>query len=216
MIKKASTKTQQIVIYLMDLIRSKKIPTNKIMPSEHALMLRFDCSRSAVVSAYHRLEALGAVYSISKRGHFVAENFHNLIKPISYILGSDEHKSTLNKNLDREWLQRMNIIFEDDSSYEKVYIKDGKVICYADCFVLKKYFDNDFNINDSLINQLVSRNGITNIVYHLKYEDVNKFGYEKLVVLYVFGYDFDSISFAAKYVIHPDNFDIKHQEFSLV
>ncbi|MCU9937735.1 hypothetical protein NW731_04820 [Mycoplasmopsis felis] len=52
-------------------------------------MEKMDCSRSIVVSAYQKLESIGAIYSISKRGHFVAENFHNLIKPIPFMLDVD-------------------------------------------------------------------------------------------------------------------------------
>ncbi|EFF41251.1 conserved hypothetical protein [Mycoplasmopsis alligatoris A21JP2] len=200
----------------MDLIRTKKVPTNKIMPSEHALMLRFDCSRSIVVSAYHRLEALGAVYSITKRGHFVAENFHNLIKPISYIIGAQKHNGVLKETENRQWLYDRNIVFEEDVYYEKTYDKDEKEIGFAQCFILKKYFDLGFDINKSLIDQLISKNGVNNTVYELKYETVNMYGCEKLVVIYLFGYDLESISFAARYVIHPDHFNIKHQEFSLV
>ncbi|WP_334687340.1 GntR family transcriptional regulator [Mycoplasmopsis felis] len=89
-LKNQQSKPKQTVVdYLIDLIVSKKIPVNKIMPSEHYVMEKMDCSRSIVVSAYQKLESIGAIYSISKRGHFVAENFHNLIKPIPFMLDVD-------------------------------------------------------------------------------------------------------------------------------
>ncbi|UWV78270.1 hypothetical protein NWE59_05070 [Mycoplasmopsis felis] len=37
------TKTNVVVDYLIDLIVSKKVPVNKIMPSEHYVMEKMDC-----------------------------------------------------------------------------------------------------------------------------------------------------------------------------
>lgn len=213
-------KTQQIINYLMELIQSKKIPTNKIMPSEHALMMRFNCSRSVVVAAYQKLEALGAIYSISKRGHFVAENFHNLIKPVSYLIGCDKQTVKLRtRNFELpEWIINNQIIFVNGvEKFEKEYFKKGELVAEGEIYLSGKYVNESSEIQESksLIDYLNNSDGLTNIVYRLNYEKVNKFNHEFLVVVSFYGYDEDSISIAGKYYIKPEHFTFYHQEFSL-
>lgn len=213
-------KTQQIINYLMKLIQSKKIPTNKIMPSEHALMMRFNCSRSVVVAAYQKLEALGAIYSISKRGHFVAENFHNLIKPVSYLIGCDKQTVKLRtRNFELpEWIINNQIIFVNGvEKFEKEYFIKGELVAEGEIYLSGKYVNESSEIqeNKSLIDYLNNSDGLTNIVYRLNYEKVNKFNHEFLVVVSFYGYDEDSISIAGKYYIKPEHFTFYHQEFSL-
>ncbi|QDY88125.1 winged helix-turn-helix domain-containing protein [Mycoplasma anserisalpingitidis] len=213
-------KTQQIINYLMELIQSKKIPTNKIMPSEHALMMRFNCSRSVVVAAYQKLEALGAIYSISKRGHFVAENFHNLIKPVSYLIGCDKQTVKLRtRNFELpEWIINNQIIFVNGvEKFQKEYFKKGELVAEGEIYISGRYVNPETEIqeNKSLIDYLNNSDGLTNIVYRLNYEKVNKFNHEFLVVVSFYGYDEDSISIAGKYYIKPEYFTFYHQEFSL-
>ncbi|UUD35637.1 GntR family transcriptional regulator [Mycoplasmopsis caviae] len=212
-------KTQVIIDYLIDLIKTQKVPTNKILPSEHSLMMHFDCSRSIVVKAYQKLEALGAIYSISKRGHFVAENFHNLIKPISYLLGvtAQEGKEIKSKEL-AQWMVDKRILFvQGFRTFEKTYYKDKDVLATSEIYVSCKNIevDEEINFNKSLTDLLIERGGLNNMVYSLAYENVKKFGYESLVVVSFFGYDEDSICIAGKYYINPKYFRFFHQEFSL-
>ncbi|EIE42080.1 hypothetical protein MCANUFG1_00528 [Mycoplasmopsis canis UFG1] len=216
-----NTKTNSIILYLIDLIKSKKVPVNKIMPSEHALMERFNCSRSVVVSAYQKLNALGAVYSISKRGHFVAENFHNLIKPVSFLLkvdkqwGEEMHDFVL-----PEWFEERNIIFVDGTRmFKKSFYKKGEVIAEADIWISTKNLDKfePVDLSKPLIDILSEREPIKNIVYDIHFEkNANRLGYEDMMVLMLFGYDDDSICIAAKYYIKPEHFKFYHQEFSLL
>ncbi|MEE3928288.1 winged helix-turn-helix domain-containing protein [Mycoplasmopsis ciconiae] len=216
---KSPRKTQQIVEYLIELIISKKVPTNKIMPSEHALMMRFNCSRSVVVSAYNKLEALGAVYTISKRGHFVAENFHNLIKPISFLIGADTEETILKSESDlEEWNDDNHIIFLDGYyGFDKKFFIKKKMVGDGVVYVSKKHLPDPKMMegNKALINFLIDKKVISNIVYQLCYEKVKKYGRSELVAIKMFGYDDDSICIAGKFYIDPDHFKFFHQEFSL-
>nr|WP_084477549.1 winged helix-turn-helix domain-containing protein [Mycoplasma leonicaptivi] len=212
-------KTENVILYLIDLIATRKVPVNKIMPSEHALMARFNCSRSVVVAAYQRLSALGAIYSISKRGHFVAENFHNLIKPISLLIGADVQWGEEVPNTEPEWFETKNIIFVHGSrSFVKKYEKNGSVIAEADIWVSLKHIDQDEPIDTTkpLIDILDNKERLTNVVYELKWEKVNRLDHEYMMVITLFGYDLDSICIAAKYYIKPEHFTFWHQEFSLI
>ncbi|UWV93425.1 GntR family transcriptional regulator [Mycoplasmopsis cynos] len=215
------TKTNNIILYLMDLIKSKKIPVNKIMPSENALMQRFNCSRSVVVVAYQRLSSLGAVYTISKRGHFVAENFHNLIKPVSLILKVEKQEGY--EEIDfiwPEWFEKKNIIFTEGArKFKKTYYKNDELIAYSDIWISTKNIAKDEIIDASkpLIDVLDEKETITNIVYEVQYENFfNYFGFEKMMVLTLFDYDEDSICIAGKYYIKPEHFKLFYQEFSLL
>ncbi|TDV24213.1 regulatory GntR family protein [Mycoplasmopsis mustelae] len=212
------TKTNNLIEYLIDLIASKKIPVNMIMPSEHQLMSRFNCSRSVVVSAYQKLFSIGAIYSISKRGHFVAENFHNLIKPISYLLNVDRILGQETKNNLPTWFKEKNIIFlAKHRSFKLSYEKKGEIIAEADIYVSTKNIDEfePIDLRRPLVNILTERQSLKNMVYELKYEKVNKFNLNYMVVVSFWGYDDNSICIAGKYYIKPEHFKFYHQEFSL-
>lgn len=214
------TKTNEIIHYLMDLIKTRKVPVNKIMPSEHAIMERFNCSRSVVVTAYLKLHALGAVYSIPKRGHFVAENFHNLIKPVSYLLQSDKQTGEEIYNFSfPDWFEKNNIILvEGARAFKKTFYKDKQVIAEADLWISIKSIDKNelVDLTVPLVDILNARESIKNCVYRITYEkDVNRLGYKNMLVLTMFGYDEDSICIAGKYYIKPEHFEFFHQEFSL-
>ncbi|WP_025755130.1 winged helix-turn-helix domain-containing protein [Mycoplasmopsis cricetuli] len=219
--KNDTTITQEIVEYLLGLIKSKKIPPNKIMPSEHALMNHFNCSRGVVVSAYNKLAALGATYSINKRGHFVAENFHNLIKPLSFLLKCDKQQGIKINNLatDPDWFEKKNIIFISGyTTYEKEYFKEKRKIAQSTIYVTNKLFQviEKLDLSKSIVDELVKNKMLNNIIYSLEYEDVNYFGVTKLVVITFHGYDADSISIAGKMYINPDDFRFFHQEFASI
>ncbi|UUM19916.1 MULTISPECIES: GntR family transcriptional regulator [unclassified Mycoplasma] len=215
------SKTQEIIDYLLELIKSKKIPVNKVMPSEHALMNRFECSRGVVVSAYNKLAALGAVYSINKRGHFVAENFHNLIKPLSYMLKCDQQIGVeiTSKAESPKWFETKNIIFLNGYRvFEKEYFKDGIKIAEGITYVSSDLFKivPEINLNESITDILLNNKMLNNIIYFLEYQNVNKFGFEKLVAINFYGYDTESISIAGTLYVHPDHFQFFHQEFGAV
>ncbi|WP_426461376.1 winged helix-turn-helix domain-containing protein [Mycoplasma hafezii] len=218
--KKEKNKTTQIIEYLMDLIRSGKIPVNKIMPSEHQLMHKFDCSRNIVVGAYQRLSALGAVYSISKRGHFVAENFHNLIKPISFLF-----KATSETGVEKavselpQWMNEKHIIFPAGYRvFDKKYFNGDKLITEGEIFLSTKDIecDDEINMNKPIIDFLISKSLVTNVVYQLVFEKVEKFGMNPSLAIRFFGYDTESICIAGKFYIDPEYFEFYHQEFSLI
>ncbi|WP_322958286.1 GntR family transcriptional regulator [Mycoplasmopsis felis] len=212
------TKTNMVVDYLIDLIVSKKVPVNKIMPSEHYVMEKMDCSRSIVVSAYQKLESIGAIYSISKRGHFVAENFHNLIKPIPFMLDVDRIFGNEVPSIKPNWFQEKNIIFVNGfRTFEKQLEKKGQIIGEAEIYISLKVVDlyEPLNLNKPLVASLNDRKALKNIVYELKYEKCSKLNDELLVVITFWGYDNDSVSIAGKYYIKPEFFKFYHQEFSL-
>ncbi|TNK92844.1 GntR family transcriptional regulator, partial [Mycoplasmopsis pullorum] len=79
-----------------------------------------------------------------------------------------------------------------------------------------KYLRDDQvpNLSQPLLDLLNDQNGISNIVYKLKYEKIKLYDRDELVVVYFFGYDDESISIAGKYFIKPENFIFFHQEFS--
>ncbi len=205
----------------MDLIKSGKVPTNKIMPSEHQLMHKFDCSRNIVVAAYQKLTSLGAVYSISKRGHFVAENFHNLIKPLSFLFKSNHETGSeiLNVNELPQWMIDKHIIFLDGFRvFEKKYFDEENQIADGMVYISTKHiYENDeIDFEKPIIDFLIKKNAVLNIVYHLIFEPIEKYGSNPSLAVRFFGYDNESISIAGKFYIDPNYFEFYHQEFSLL
>ncbi|VEU73004.1 GntR family transcriptional regulator (plasmid) [Mycoplasmopsis gallopavonis] len=204
----------------MDLIQSGRIPVNKIMPSEHQLMHKFDCSRNVVVSAYQKLESLGAAYSISKRGHFVAENFHNLIKPVSFLFESDRQvgDEVLDPVTLPEWTTKKRIIFIDGfRTFRKKYYKNQELIAESEIYLSLKNVDlyEPVDISKPIVDILLAKNELTNVVYEVTLVEKEMFGYNLVPVIRFFGYDIDSISIAGMFYIHPKHFKFYHQEFSL-
>ncbi|WP_036456764.1 GntR family transcriptional regulator [Mycoplasmopsis lipofaciens] len=214
-------KIQMIMEYLLNLIKTGKVKTNGIMPSEHRLMMRFDCSRSIVVAAYQKLEAFGITYSIAKKGHFAAENFHNLIKPLSFLLNCTKQEGIEDKKVKElpNWIQQKHLsLVKDFRKFNKNYYRNDEIIAKSEIYVSTKSinFDKKIDLSKSILNKLIKNKNLNNLVYSLEYEDVdNMFGYQKIVVITMFGYDNDSINIAGKYYIHPDYFKFFHQEFSL-
>lgn len=215
------TKTSEIILYLIDLIKTKKVPVNKIMPSEHALMERFKCSRSVIVTAYQKLRTIGAVYSIKKRGHFVSENFHNLIKPVSYLIKADRQMGhEVFDFVEPEWFADKNIIFTDGARFfqKKIY-KKNKVIGEAEVWLSAKWLGKNepIDLTVPLIDTINNKKKVENVVYHLEYEkDVNRLGHQNMMVLTMFGYDDEAICIAGKYYIDPEHLKFYHQEISLL
>ncbi|ADC31420.1 GntR-family transcriptional regulator [Mycoplasmoides gallisepticum str. F] len=224
-ITKSDKKTQLIIEYLFDLIHSGKVPVNKIMPSEHQLMKKFSCSRNIVIAAYQKLSALGAVYSIHKRGRFVAENFHNLIKPLSVLLNVEkiEGEEVLIKDKNKrfqlpDWAIKKHIIFIDGfRCFKRRYYIDDKLMGESDIYLSLKNVSEVETIDPTVpvVDLLIQRKALTNVVYELEFDDLKKFGVKSALVIKFFGYDNDSICVAGKYYIHPKCFKFHHQEFSL-
>ncbi|WP_406613919.1 GntR family transcriptional regulator [Mycoplasma corogypsi] len=218
-------KTTQIITYLIDLIRSGKVPVNKIMPSEHQLMTKFSCSRNIVVSVYQKLASLGAVYSIQKRGHFVSENFHNFVKPLSTLLKVEkiDGEEVLQNEWGGasqlpQWAVEKHIIFVEGFRHfkKRYYIKD-ELMGEGDVYVSLKNLDpfEPVHPEKPLFDLLSERGDLHNVVYELVFEDVEKFGQNPALVIRFFGYDSDSICVAGQFYIHPKYFKFNHHEFSI-
>ncbi|AAZ43530.2 winged helix-turn-helix domain-containing protein [Mycoplasmopsis synoviae] len=213
-------KTEQILEYLMELIQTGQMPPNKIMPSQHQLMKRFECSRNIIAAAYKKLEFLGAVYSISKRGYFVSENFHNLIKPLSFLLGVSRQDGYEIKNVDTlpDWATKKHIIFTNGfRTFFKNYFKEDKLIAESEIFLSLKCVSKkeNINLNIPITDLLIRRKILTNVVYQIEFEKIIKFGANPSVAVIFYGYDADSICIDGKFYVDPENFKFYHQEFSL-
>ncbi|VEU59414.1 GntR family transcriptional regulator [Mesomycoplasma neurolyticum] len=213
-----TTKKEIVLKYLIDLIVSKKKKPNEIMPSEGYLMLRFKISRITAINAYKKLEAIGAVYNISKQGRFVAENFFGLIKPFSFSFPIN--KVTINKIYKKEpkWFKDFNIIFDYGYAvFQKQYFKNSEEIMMSENFISKKYnIPKTFNDTFSFTNFLLEKeNYLKNTVYKLRYEKVNMYGFEYLVVVYSWSYDEEGIAIASRFVVKPKYFQFSHQEKNL-
>lgn len=220
--QKEQTKKDMILNYLINLINTKKIKVNEIMPSEYFLMEKFGISRITAINAYKKLENIGAVYSKNKQGRYVAEHFYGMIKPFSELLDSDH--STIKKSREvkePKWFEEFNIKFIDGwNSYHKEYFKENdEKFMVAKHYISKKYDlpEMETSSSFSLTNFFIeNRPVMKNMNYKLRYEKVNEWGFEYLVVVYVWGYDEKGICLSSRYIVHPKYFEFYHQEKSLI
>ncbi|WP_416373567.1 hypothetical protein [Mycoplasmopsis cynos] len=125
------------------------------------------------------------------------ENFHNLIKPISSLLKVD--KQWGEEVFDFQWpswFDERNIIFTDGARmFNKYFYKNNELIAEADVWLSTKNLDiyEPIDLSIPLLDSLSEREPVKNIVYEIKYEEANRLGYEKMMVIIFFGYDEDSI-----------------------
>ncbi|WP_215773276.1 GntR family transcriptional regulator [Mesomycoplasma hyorhinis] len=214
----AKTKTNLVIDYLISIINSKRGRLNRPLPSEHALMDKFSCSRTVVIRVYQRLFSIGAIYAVPKKGYFIAENFHNFIKPISFLLHVDKIEATQKQQQIPQWFESRKINFINGyRCYEKQLFKEGEHIADAEVFISENDLEKDevLDLNRPLVAILNEKSQIKNIVYELRYEKVAKFGLENMVVITFWGYDKIGVCIAGKYYVKPEHFLFFHQELSV-
>ncbi|QJB71435.1 GntR family transcriptional regulator [Mycoplasma sp. 1654_15] len=214
----STTKTNLVIDYLLSVINSKRGRLNRPLPSEHALMDKFQCSRTVVIRVYQRLFSIGAIYAVPKRGYFIAENFHNFIKPISFLLHADKIEGEEKYKEIPDWFEGKNIKFINGYKYiEKKFYKNEEHIIDAEIYITANDIlkDEILDFSRPLVAILNDKNQVKNMVYELKYEKVEKFGQNQLLVIYFWGYDKIGICIAGKYYVKPEHFIFYHQEFSI-
>ncbi|MBN3534514.1 GntR family transcriptional regulator [Mycoplasma procyoni] len=222
---KAITKKKEVVRYLLSLITTGKIQPNEVMPSEHFLMNKFDYSRITMINAFSELESVGAIYTRNKIGRYAAEHFYGFTKSysslINYKYSTTQAQRRILESTDPAWFEENTVVFlVGYKTYKKTYFNDkNEEIMFADHYVSKKYelpenMDKHFSIYEHLIHN--EENSVLTLTYKVVYETVNKWGYEKLAVVYVWGYDESGISVASRYVVHPDYFVFQHGEVNIL
>ncbi|MGZ9413351.1 winged helix-turn-helix domain-containing protein [Mycoplasma sp. 480] len=220
--EKSKTKKSELIEYLLYLIKNRVLEPNELMPSEHFLMEKFGVSRITAINAYQQLEGIGAIYTRSKLGRYVAENFSGLAKAYSSLI---KYEYSTTQKIERiegdepQWFYRQNIIFLlGFNAFRKQYFnKNKEEIMVAEHYVSRRYelpekMDQQFSILEHLVKTPLA---ITKMAYKLKYEKVDKWGFEYLVVIYAWGYDEAGISVASRYVVHPEYFTFFHTEKNL-
>lgn len=211
------TKTNEVILYLYNLIESKQILPNQQMPSEFFLCNKFNCSRSIAILAYAKLEAIGAVCVIGKKGRYVMEHFNTLIKPLSYVLNSDYDKTEQKKFQRPEWFSQFKVSNQNFNYYQKKYYKNKEMIMIADYYLDPK-IKSFPKFNDvSIIHKLTYEDFILEkMQYYLKYENIKIFSVKNLVVVYMIGKFQNQVIICARYLIHPKHFVFHHDEYNLI
>jgi GntR family transcriptional regulator len=124
-------------------ITSGRINPGQMLPSESALMLRFNTGRETVRRSLKELEHKGLIYTRPGKGYFVAEPEHNLYSfyfsdddknfnskyhQVSYEIPSEEVRSALALPYSRRVIKISRIIMarEDPVAYDEKYIPYDK------------------------------------------------------------------------------------------
>ena len=85
---------EQIARHLRREIREDYFQEGDKLPSEKAISIKYEVSRIVSTKVLSELRKIGAIYSIPKKGNFVAQYFSSLLKPLSYEYNIDSLKTT--------------------------------------------------------------------------------------------------------------------------
>lgn len=70
-------KYEEIMEYIKNSIKSKKLNHPKKLPSIRSMQELFQCSTGTVLKAYEKLEQDHIIYSVPKSGYYIVDDFHN-------------------------------------------------------------------------------------------------------------------------------------------
>lgn len=76
---KTRNKTEEVKKYLYDIIRDHKSEPNYLLPSEHALCIKFNVSRITVKSALQQLQADKLIFRHQGKGSFISSDAEKIL-----------------------------------------------------------------------------------------------------------------------------------------
>ncbi|MDQ0513848.1 GntR family transcriptional repressor for pyruvate dehydrogenase complex [Mycoplasmoides fastidiosum] len=211
------TKTNEVIAYLFNLVQTRCNSEDTSLPSEAFICNKFKCSRIIAIAAYNKLKAIGAVNIIEKKGRFAVKNFNNLIKPLSYAINCDRDTTEKVKGRKKaDWLLQFGVNYKKFNQYYKQYYKNDELIMTADYYLAPELnIGNNFN-EISITHKLAYENmTLERVNYHLKCENIEMFGSQKIIVVYMEGYYQNEICVCARYLIDPNHFIFRHDEYNL-
>jgi DNA-binding transcriptional regulator YhcF (GntR family) len=115
---------KEIVKEILNKVYNNELKPNDKLLSENALSIKYGVSRIVASRVFSELKKIGAVYSLPKKGNFIAEYFNGLLESVS-----DEYK------IDKVLYIKMDY-------YDPAFFKEKNI--YGNFEVFKKeYYKND-------------------------------------------------------------------------
>ena len=188
---------------------------NEKLPSENQFVIKYGVSRTLVSRAFEILKQTGAIYSIPKKGYFVAEFFSGLVQSVAFFVKAshweDQKVSIKIPEFIKAKTKLANV--KTISCLKRTYFKDRQKIAIA----YNWYDFQKFNITsqkpiiDTLLDQGILKSSISNYVF----ENENEFTNSLNIINYQINYSYDAVVHAAKIIVKPPYFYLVKQEVVL-
>ena len=190
-------------------IASKKLKVDDKLPSEQGISIKYGVSRIVASRVFSLLRKIGAIYTIPKKGNYVARYFQGLIKPIGFEYDID-------KMIDMPMDHYIPDFFAKngwDGNFKVVkrfFNRNDKTIIKSENWIDKNIaISSDIPIIDSVL----SYSNVVSSVLFLRFEKFDENDDEKSLVTYRVVYSSTGISLISRYTINEEDFLFIKQEF---
>ncbi|NQZ66049.1 MAG: GntR family transcriptional regulator [Mycoplasmatales bacterium] len=193
---------------ILQSIISGKLRSNEKLPSEKQLSIKHDVSRIVATNVYKNLKKIGAIYSIPKKGFFVAENLTGIVISVNNFYKID-------KLIDSE--PDIDLVLENDlynfKYFKREHYSKGilKIVSYnwinTNSFEYKK--NKDF-IDDGILNEKITKS-----THKLKFEKIFAFNHEENLVDTTFYYFNQNIIYIEKTIVDKKYFSLSKNDWNI-
>lgn len=202
---------KDIIKELLDDIAQGKYDVNEKMPSEQAISIKYGVSRIVSSRVFSELRKIGAIYSISKKGNFIARFFEGLIKPISYSYNANIIEEFPMEDYRTSFFEEYNVL-GDFNTFSRKHRRASKLIIESDNWVHKTVKHNPkLSVFDNISPQIT----ITSAISVLFFEKWRKTDKNDSLITYKILYFDDGIAAIIRYKVDPTEFKMVKQEFAL-
>lgn len=202
---------KDIVREFLDDMASGKYDIDEKMPSEQAVSIKYGVSRIVASRVFSELRKIGAIYSISKKGNFVARFFEGLIKPITYSYKADVIEETPMEDYRTSFFDEYKTN-ADFKTFSRKHKRDGKIIIESDNWLnVDIIHDAKLSLFDNINSQVHITSAIS-VLFFEKWRPNDKV--DCLITYKIFYFD-GGIAAVMRYKIDPKEFKMVKQEFAL-
>lgn len=205
-------KSKQLARNIVLEIFSGKLKPNQKLASEQQITIKYEVSKIVAIKAFDILKKIGAIYSLPKKGFFVAEYFANIIRSIDEEYKTSSFEDTikflgtppLNKNTDLTFKYK---------TFTRKHIRNKKLIMHSWNWLNEDVIS--YEENKDLVSKLVWSDKLISAVSILRFEKIEVFDQKVNLVLTKIYYGQNVIAFVQKVVIEPKIFYFLKNEWSI-
>ena len=203
--------SKDITREIVSKIYKKELLPNDKLPSEMQISIKYNVSRIVATKAYNSLKQIGAIYSIPKKGFFVAEHFSGIISSINDEYNIDELKD-IKEYIALEHDGYINSISEKFLSFKREHFRDRQLVIVSHNWLnedIQKYQ------NEDIVRKMIWDNKLISAVNILKFEHFNAFGQDVNLVNTKIFYSQKNIAYIQKNVVSPKFFSLIKKEWAI-
>ena len=154
--------------YIILKIQSNQWKENEKLPSERALMIKFDISKNLVHKTLEILQKTNIIYSVPSMGNFVSKKFNGIFNSKTKFLENSnveisKSDGTLSerdiKNI-KALYPKFNLNIKNLKCFSKKYINNRGIESISLFFLNEKYHKNFYNFNKRPFYEFLAYQGI--------------------------------------------------------